>query len=204
MAGFMFSFSRCICLVFFGGGGYQEGSAVGSSLSWGGVLSLMAGVSPEAHPLGPVLVALWSPRSTSCQSTAGCWVQLSASGTCCTGLVHSRGILVYILPHFLLYFLSVFYYKSGPCYAQSIFEVSYTWWKNKWQIQCKHTMKAFLLWHLPVESIRVTWTIATAVCQSRRILWEFLNHHFPDPVVLSCQDLSCQDHARFLWLVHCH
>lgn len=114
MAGFMFSFSRCICLVFFGGGGYQEGSAVGSSLSWGGVLSLMAGVSPEAHPLGPVLVALWSPRSTSCQSTAGCWVQLSASGTCCTGLVHSRGILVYILPHFLLYFLSVFYYKSGP------------------------------------------------------------------------------------------
>lgn len=116
---------------FFLGGGYQEGSAVGSSLSWGGVLSLMAGVSPEAHPLGPVLVALWSPRSTSCQSTAGCWVQLSASGTCCTGLVHSRGILVYILPHFLLYFLSVFYYKSGPCYAQSIFEVPYTRWKNK-------------------------------------------------------------------------
>lgn len=196
MAGFMFSFSRCICLVFFGGG-VSRGISCRVLFVLGGVLSLMAGVCPEAHPLGPVLVALWSPRSTSCQSTAGCWVQLSASGTCCTGLVHSRGILVYILPHFLLYFLSVFYYKSGPCYAQSIFEVPYTWWKNKWQIQCKHTMKAFLLWHY--QSIRVTWTIATAVCQSRRILWEFLNHHFPDPVVL-----SCQDHARFLWLVHCH
>lgn len=136
-------------LVFFGGGLVSRGISCRVLFVLGGGLSLMAGVSPEAHPLGPVLVALWSPRSTSCQSTAGCWVQLSASGTCCTGLVHSRGILVYILPHFLLYFLSVFYYKSGPCYAQSIFEVPYTWWKNKWQIQCKHTMKAFLLRHLP-------------------------------------------------------